>query len=674
MDDGRCGGGLELKPLLADVPPVTDLLDVFSAYDGGAIFRGLADGSGGQPAMLGRVGWIFTGFGALFVLWGFVLRTQRSGGEGKMGEIAKTWIVIAFMVAGPFLMRSAMQAAEAVYDSSVGGPRNLTAACVKAAYAMPELNQLFDVLRREALAQPGAAPGQHQSLINSADDGSVLGYVEAFGYAVWDTAAGYASGAAQTWNGMVRLAALATGFGSAMLKCLLIALTIVPLYLLLLSAAAIVWFMEQLRFFLAVSGTMMLPLFTGMFSLPEGHFSRQAAQGYVMHMVSLALWPVAWAIGHTGTIQLYNALISLIAGTSRVPEMVGLAAVELHHLGRLVGGPGARLRGRPRQLVHGKPCRAPIDPCGRHRVCPLGPDRFDPRPRVPAQDARDRRAVHGPGGGFLREAVGRCRAAGRGQGDVGRPRRRRRRPGRGSRGWRTPRGSRFGRGRVPRLFSQRRSPGCGGVDVERGALGRCFGWQALGRRATVASVPMHRFIRSASERAEGLLDRVLCVAGAILFSQVPEFMQQYLQRLEGHLDEAKLAVERFKDAARQSGMSLDQLITGASQNPDPAMGRLGGVVRTAVARVDELGAADTGPAGRVRVEPAVRVPRACRLGHRPGHPVHLPAGRADHRGGGPLRLRRDHRDTRNLPPRRPRADRPHRSQEGGVADPPGGLG
>jgi hypothetical protein len=43
-----------------------------------------------------------------------------------------------------------------------------------------------------------------------------------------------------------------------------------------------------------------------------------------MHMVSLALWPVAWAIGHTGTISLYNALISLIAGTSRLPELVAV--------------------------------------------------------------------------------------------------------------------------------------------------------------------------------------------------------------------------------------------------------------------------------------------------------------------------------------------------------------
>jgi len=68
----------------------------------------------------------------------------------------------------------------------------------------------------------------------------------------------------------------------------------------------------------------MLPLFTGMFSLPEGHCNRQAAQSYVMHMVSLALWPVAWAIGHTGTIALYDALVSLIAGTSRVPDLVGI--------------------------------------------------------------------------------------------------------------------------------------------------------------------------------------------------------------------------------------------------------------------------------------------------------------------------------------------------------------
>jgi hypothetical protein len=70
-------------------------------------------------------------------------------------------------------------------------------------------------------------------------------------------------------------------------------------------------------------------------------------------------------------------------------------------------------------------------------------------------------------------------------------------------------------------------------------------------------------------------------------------MQQYLQRLEGHLDEARLAVDRFKDAAAQSGMSLDQLVAGAAKNPDPSMGKLGAVVQAAVARLDQLGATDT---------------------------------------------------------------------------------
>jgi hypothetical protein len=113
------------------------------------------------------------------------------------------------------------------------------------------------------------------------------------------------------------------------------------------------------------------------------------------------------------------------------------------------------------------------------------------------------------------------------------------------------------------------------------------------RLCECAGVPLPRIIRSATDGAERLLDRVLCVAGAVLFSQLPEFMQQYLQRLEGHLDEARLVLSRFKDAAAQSGMSLEQLVAGASQNPDPSMGKLGGVVRQAIARVDELAAADT---------------------------------------------------------------------------------
>jgi hypothetical protein len=310
---------------LADAATAADLLDVFSGYDGNVLFRGLTESAGGQPPVLGRLGWIFTSLGAAFLLWGFVLRSRGGGGE-KVSDVARTWVLFGFLIGGPFLMRAAMQASDSLYEDAAGGPRALATACVKAAYAMPELNRLFDVLRAGSDSQAVQSAGAQRrlALVSHANDGSVVGYLEAFGYALWDTAAGYAEGAGQSWSGLLRAFSMAAGLGSAMLKCLLIALTIAPLYLVLLAAGALIWFMDQLRYFLAVSGAMMLPMFVGMLSLPAGHFSRQAAQSYIMHMVSLALWPVAWAVGHVGTISLYNALISLVAGTSRVPEIASL--------------------------------------------------------------------------------------------------------------------------------------------------------------------------------------------------------------------------------------------------------------------------------------------------------------------------------------------------------------
>ena len=87
---------------------------------------------------------------------------------------------------------------------------------------------------------------------------------------------------------------------------------------------------------------------------------------------------------------------------------------------------------------------------------------------------------------------------------------------------------------------------------------------------------------------EKLLDRALCVAGAVIFSQAPEFMQQYLQRLGGHLEEARRQLEQFKKVAAQSGLSLEQFIAQTNANADHAVAKLGGVMSEAGARVDHL--------------------------------------------------------------------------------------
>ncbi|HKB57195.1 MAG TPA: DUF2937 family protein [Lacunisphaera sp.] len=87
---------------------------------------------------------------------------------------------------------------------------------------------------------------------------------------------------------------------------------------------------------------------------------------------------------------------------------------------------------------------------------------------------------------------------------------------------------------------------------------------------------------------DSLIDRILCVLGAVLFSQGPEFMQQYLQRLGGHLDEARRQLAAFQDTATNTGVTLDQFIHQTGANPDPGVARLGGVMTDTVERVSAL--------------------------------------------------------------------------------------
>lgn len=97
--------------------------------------------------------------------------------------------------------------------------------------------------------------------------------------------------------------------------------------------------------------------------------------------------------------------------------------------------------------------------------------------------------------------------------------------------------------------------------------------------------------RTLLNAGDGLLDRILCVLGAVLFSQVPEFMQQYLQRLGGHLDEARRQLQQFQEVATSSGISLKDLIHRTATNAEPAVAKLGAVMSDTVDRVDALAAA-----------------------------------------------------------------------------------
>lgn len=101
-----------------------------------------------------------------------------------------------------------------------------------------------------------------------------------------------------------------------------------------------------------------------------------------------------------------------------------------------------------------------------------------------------------------------------------------------------------------------------------------------------------RPLQSILTAVDSLIDRLLCVAGAVLFSQVPEFIQQYLQRLGGHLDEARRQMEQFRGIAARSGMTLEQLAARSQASAEDSVARLGQLIHDTVERVDVLAAAD----------------------------------------------------------------------------------
>jgi hypothetical protein len=106
-----------------------------------------------------------------------------------------------------------------------------------------------------------------------------------------------------------------------------------------------------------------------------------------------------------------------------------------------------------------------------------------------------------------------------------------------------------------------------------------------GGSRTVADMRIGNAVLGTGEK---LLDRALCVGGAVIFSQAPEFMQQYLQRLGGHLDEARRQLAQFKKIAAQSGISMEQFIAQTNANSDVAVAKLGGVMSDAGERVEQL--------------------------------------------------------------------------------------
>lgn len=85
-----------------------------------------------------------------------------------------------------------------------------------------------------------------------------------------------------------------------------------------------------------------------------------------------------------------------------------------------------------------------------------------------------------------------------------------------------------------------------------------------------------------------VLDRFFVVAGAFIFCQIPEFFQQYIQRLSGHVEELKRLVAQIQQAAAFSGKALPQYIEKFLSNSDQDFMSQGMLMQQVVQRFNEL--------------------------------------------------------------------------------------
>ncbi len=82
------------------------------------------------------------------------------------------------------------------------------------------------------------------------------------------------------------------------------------------------------------------------------------------------------------------------------------------------------------------------------------------------------------------------------------------------------------------------------------------------------------------------LDRLLFACIFISAVQLPEFIQQYSQRLAGHLDEAKYQLIKFQDIANIHYQgNLMNLISQYQTNTDPAINATGQMVVELIDRI-----------------------------------------------------------------------------------------
>jgi hypothetical protein len=93
---------------------------------------------------------------------------------------------------------------------------------------------------------------------------------------------------------------------------------------------------------------------------------------------------------------------------------------------------------------------------------------------------------------------------------------------------------------------------------------------------------------SAREAAMRMLPTAIAVFCGVVTSQVPEFMQQYSQRIGGAIDELRIVVRHFEEDSAQSGYEPGTALQMMARNPERLVRDQGRRMEETMARLNRL--------------------------------------------------------------------------------------
>lgn len=84
------------------------------------------------------------------------------------------------------------------------------------------------------------------------------------------------------------------------------------------------------------------------------------------------------------------------------------------------------------------------------------------------------------------------------------------------------------------------------------------------------------------------LDRLFAVVGALLFAQLPQYYQQYIVCLTGHIGELSYQVSSLKEVSHKTGKTLSQYVQKFLDSQDPDFHQQGVWMQALVNRFEAL--------------------------------------------------------------------------------------